>query len=219
MKIRAFFLLLCTIFSLGVTSIATASKSTVTHYEVKLKSESFGNMGVRKMWINSNRMRWEGKSDRLPLLLVKNEQGVFLVHPWNKLAGKYSLNSNRANPMALLPGPTGPVKGFLKSMQAKKERKEKVNKTECDVYSYSEPVSKRNCKLWIEAKSSKPMKLVLLGKRGKQDTITATYTKYVTGEAVSDSLFQIPKGYKIKPMPTQRMTSKTAEKPNSKKPI
>ena len=220
MKIKYLFLLLCTTISLGMTSIAAiAAKSTATHYEVKLKSESFGNMGARKMWLDGDKMRWEGKSDRLPLLLIKNEQGAFLVHPWNKVAGKYPTGSNRTNPMALLPGPTGPVKVFLKSMKAKKHGKEKANNVVCDVYSYSEPVSKRNCKLWVDAKSNKPTKLVLLGKRGKQDTITATYTKYVVGEAVSKSLFQVPKGYAVRSMPTQRMASKKMEKTNNKKPI
>lgn len=219
MKRRITFALFCTILSLGIASLAGATKLTATHYEVKLKSASFGDMGVRKMWVAGDKMLWEGKSDRLPLRLVKNDKGAFIIHPWHKIAGQYPKGSNRANPMVLLPGPIGPVKVFLKSMNAAKQGSTKLKSEMCDVYSYTETATNRKCKLWVGVKSGKPVQLLLQGKKHQQDTITATYTKFVVAETVSSSIFDLPSGYAVRPMPRERLASKPTPKPSSKKGI
>ena len=218
MKTKSTLLLLCAIFSVGTASGAKAPKPYTIHYEVKLKSASFGDMGTRKLWVKGDRMRWESESARLPLHIVKNDKGVFLLHPWNDIAAKYPKGSPRGNPRALLPGPTGSPKAFLKAVKAVKHGRETINKKLCDVYSYTDPTTKRKCKIWIAMKSGKPVQLLLKGEPGKQDTITATYTKFVEGANAPDSLFQLPKGYAIRPMPERDLTSKAkARKPNKKK--
>ncbi len=100
-------LLLCIVLSVGTTSEVFASKSQTVQYEIKLKSEAFGDMGTRKMWIKGDNFRWEYMSAGLPLKLVKNNSGIFLIHPWNKVVGKYPSLSNRGDPIALFPGPAG----------------------------------------------------------------------------------------------------------------
>ena len=218
MKRKSILLFLSAVFSLGTASWATSPKPYTMHYEVQLKSESFGNMGVRKLWVKGNKMRWEQKSARLPIQVVKNDKGVFLIHPWNKVAAKYPEGSPRGNPRALLPGPTGSPKAFLKQVKAVKHGRETINNKPCDMYSYTDTVTKRKCKLWVGVRSGKPVQLYMKGEQAKQDTITATYTTYEQGANVSDKLFELPKGYEIRPMPDRKLTSKAAsKKPNKRK--
>ena len=218
MNRKSILLFLSAVFSLGTASWATSPKPYTLHYEAQLKSESFGNMGVRKLWLKGNKMRWEQKSARLPIQVVKNDKGIFLIHPWNKVAAKYPEGSTRGNPRALLPGPTGSPKAFLKQVKAVKHGRETINKQPCDVYSYTDTVTKRKCKLWVGVRSGKPVQLYMKGEHAKQDTITVTYTAFEQGANVSDKLFELPKGYKIRPMPDRKLTSKAAsKKPNKRK--
>lgn len=207
MKRRSILFLICAIFSLGTVTTAQNNTPYTLHYEVKMKSASFGNMGTRQMWIKGDLMRWDYESGKLPLTLIKNKDGIFLIHPWNKVAAKYPEGSTRGNPKALLPGPTGSPKAFVKAMNAKAGGKETISGTKCDIYSYTDPVGKSPCKLWVSVDSGKPVQLVIGGSKGKKDTITVTYTKYVEGAAVSDSLFKLPEGYAVKPMPDRKLTS------------
>lgn len=200
--------------SIGLALGAVASGAGALHYEVKLKSASFGDMGTRELWVKGDNMCWNSKSVNLEVRLVKNKQGVFLIHPWNKVAAKYPEESNRGNVRALLPGPAGSVKAFLTAAKAEKKGRETVNKELCDVYSYSDALTKSNCKLWVSAKSGKPVQLVVAGDKGKRDTITATYTRYEADARVPDSIFEVPKGYAIRPMPERKAV--TGEKPDRK---
>lgn len=217
MKCKSILLFLSTILSLGMASWAASPKPSTLHYEVQVKSASFGNMGVRKMWLKGNKMRWEQKSARLPICVVKNDKGVFFIHPWNKVAAKYPNGSPRGNSRAFLPGPTGSPKTFLKQVKAQKQARETINKQPCDVYSYVDTVTKRKCKLWIGVKSGKPVQLYVKGTRGKVDTITATYTTFELGANVSDKLFELPKDFAIRQMPDLRLTSKAVNKKQNKK--
>lgn len=169
-------------------------------------------MGTREVWLKGSSMRCNMNSAKLPITVIKNGQGVFLIHPWQKIAGKYPAGTPRGNPTALLPGPLGSTKTFLARVKAKKTGSEKVGKQLCEVYSYTEPTTKRFCKLWVDAKSRKPVKLWMKGKHKTVDTMVATYTAFEEGVKVSDSLFQLPKGYEIRPMPNQRLASGTAKK-------
>ncbi|MCL5105257.1 MAG: hypothetical protein M1133_14260 [Armatimonadetes bacterium] len=217
-NVKTNLLVLCGIVSMGTACGADTPKQKTLHYELKVKSASFGDMGSRKMWIKGDKMRWEAKTDRFPLCLVKNKQGVFLIHPWNKYAAKYPDGSSRGNPSVLFPGPTGPVPSFLAKVKATKHGTQKVAKELCNVYTYTDPVTRHQAKMWVGVKSGKPVQLLLKGERGKADTITAAYTKFELGAKAPDSLFELPKGYAIRPMPAQKLTSKaTAEKPKTRK--
>lgn len=200
-----------------MASGAKAPVPPTVHYEVKLHSAAFGNSGVRKMWIKGNNMRWEGKTQRLPMCVIKNAHGTFLVHPWNKIAAKYPEGSLRGNPKAVFPGPTGSIKVFLKTVKAEKSGTEIIGMQKCTIYDFMDSITKRTCRIWIGNKSGKPMQLLMKGKRAKADTITATYTKYEVGGKVSDSLFELPKGYAVRPMPSKRLTSEA--KTNKQKKI
>lgn len=197
------------LLGLVVMTSAEAAVPATLHYKVRLKSEGFGDMGVRELWLKGSNMRCEMKSARLPLTVIRNRDGVFLVHAWNKIAGKYPPGTSRGNPTALLPGPNCSPKTFLRSVKAAKlSKKEKVEKQLCDVYSYTEPTTKRVCKLWTSTKSGKPVKLWMKGKHKTVGTVTATYSVFEEGVKVSDSLFRVPKGYAIRPMPKRDVASK-----------
>jgi hypothetical protein len=211
LKAKISLFLTCAILSLGAASGAKAPAPATVHYEVKLQSSAFGNCGVRKMWIKGNKMRWEGKSQRLPMCIVKNADGTFLIHPWNKIAAQYPKGSLRSNPKAIFPGPAGSIQAFLKAMKAEKCGWQVVNEKKCTIYTYMDPVSRRQCRIWINDKSTKPVKLLIKGKRVKMDTLTATYTKYEVGKSISDSLFELPKGYAIRPMPDELKASKMSQ--------
>lgn len=217
MKVKAALLFLCGIVSVGAGPAVKAAKPASVHYELTLKSLAFGNMGTRKMWIKGNNMRFESKSARLPLVLIRNDEGVFLVHPWAKMVAKYPAGSDRGNPKAMFPGPSGPMSVFVKKVNAKKHGTETVSRQRCDLYIYTDPITKRESRIWVNAKTGKPVQLLLKGVKGKVDTITATYTVYEPGAKVADTMFQLPKGYKVRPMPESKLTSK-ARKPIAKQP-
>ena len=218
MKLKTTLLVLCGIVSVGATWGASAPQPRTLHYELEVKSASFGNMGARKMWIKGDNMRWEAKTDRFSLKLIKNKQGVFLIHPWNKYAARYPDGSSRGNPRVLFPGPTGPIRDFLAEVKATKHGIQKTRNEQCNVYNYTDPFTRHQAKMWVSAKSGKPVQLLLKGERGKADTITAAYTKFELGGNAPDSLFELPKGYAIRPMPARKLASKTAaERPKDRK--
>jgi outer membrane lipoprotein-sorting protein len=207
---------LCIVLAVGGGSSAAAAGSQTLFYEARLKSSSFGNMGTRRMWIKGNLMRWEACTKDFKLILIKNGQGVFLLHPWKKSAGKYPPGSNRENPRSYLPGPTGSSQSFLASVKATQCGREKVGSTMCEVYSYTDQASARKCKLWLSRTNGKPIKLVLKGDLRKKDTITAMYTKFEPGAKVSDSLFELPKGCVVRAMPApEAAPNKAVRKPSN----
>ena len=217
MRTKSILFLLCAILPMGAAYGKKSPKPYTIHYEVKLQSASFGDMGTRKLWVKGDKMRWESKSADLPLHIVKNDRGVFLLHPWQDVAAKYPKGTSRGNPRALLPGPTGSPKVFLKAVNAVKHGQETIDNKPCNVYTYTDPVTKRDCRIWIGARSGKPVRLLLKGDRARVDTVTATYTKFVEGANAPDSLFELPKGYTIRPMPARDLTSEDKYNRSKKK--
>jgi len=176
-------------------------------------------MGARRMYIKGENMRWEGKAASLAFAVIKNVQGTFLVAPWKKVAARYPAGSNRSNPRVYLPGPTGSPKAFLKEMKAVRRGHEEVNRETCDVYSYHDPLTDRRCRLWISVRSGKPVKLTMQGVKKLKDTVVATYTKFILGGPLPDSLFELPKGYAIRPMPPKLTSDNQAPNTNAREPV
>ncbi len=212
-------LLICAVLLAGAASQAATTKPRTLVYEVKMKSLSLGDMGTRKMYVKGDNMRWEGKVDKFPMLVIKNSKGAFLILPWQKIAAKYPKDSDRNKPASYLPGPVGSTKTFLAQMKAKKSGQEKVEKQLCSVYSYHSKAADRDCKLWISAKTGKPVKLLLAGEKKKKDTIVVTYTKFVEGANVPDSLFELPKDHAIREMPKRKLASADKDNNESRDPI
>lgn len=177
-------------------------------YEVKLSS-SIGNMGTRKMYRKGNHFVWETDSAGLKIKFIKNKDGAFMIHPKGRFIAKYPAGTNRESPMTFLPGPAGDVKEFLAKVKAKKEGEETVDKTLCDIYTYTEPETTWKCRLWVEQKRLAPVKMQMTGEK-KADTIDVTYLSYRTGAVIAESRFELPEGVEIRPMPTRK--TETEEK-------
>ena len=213
---KSILLLLAAVLSLGAESWANAPKPITVHYEAKLSSGCFGDMGIRKMWIKGDRMRFEYKCN-LPLTLIRNSSGVFLIHPWQKIAVRYPKSWDRGNPNRYLPGPNGPVSEFLAAVKAKKQGRQTIDNQLCQVYSYTEPTTGRNCRLCVGLKSGTPVRLTLLGVKHKADTVTASYSRFELGTKMSDSLFDLPKGYAIRSMPAGKLSEAARAKNEHRK--
>lgn len=184
-------------------------------YEVKMTSPQ-GDMGTRKMHKEGDCFVWEADSAGMKMKFIKNKDGAFMLHPMGRFAGKYPVGSNRESPMTFLPGPAGNVKEFLDKNAAKKEGEEKVGKTLCDIYTYTEKETKWKCKLWVEQKRLAPVKMVMTGVK-KTDVINVTYISYRTGGVVADSRFELPEGIEIRPMPESKDTPKNEGEPQQDK--
>ena len=159
-------------------------------------------MGTRKMTIKGEFFAWDANSPGLPLKFVKNKDGEFLIRPNKKVIGKYPAGTNRQSPYTFLPGPNGDVKSFLADQKAKAAGTEKIKGKSYKIYTYTEEQSGWKCKLWLDAKTTQPYKLILTGAK-KTDQITAVYSSFKVGVPVSDSLFELPKGYAVRSMPVQ----------------
>lgn len=213
MRLSNILLLLCAVAVIGSAAGAGPTVPATLHYKVKMQSASFGkDAGTREVWIKGDKMRCEIYGGKLRVTVLKNSQGVFLLHPWNKVAGKYPDGSPRGNPRTLLPGPTGSPKLFLAKVNARKLDNQKVGNRVCEVYSYTEPTTKRFCKLWVDTKTGKPVKLWMNGKHKVMDELTATYVLYDQTARISDSVFELPKGYSVRPMPKRELASKPASR-------
>jgi len=184
-------------------------------YQVQMNSPQ-GNMGTRKMYKKGDNFVWEADSAGIKMKFIKNKDGAFMLHPMGRFAGKYPPGTNRESPMTFLPGPAGDVKQFLDKNEAKKEGEEKIDKTLCDIYTYTEKETKWKCKLWVEQKTLRPVKMVMTGAK-KSDTIDVTYISYRTGAVVADSRFELPKGLEIRPMPEKKDPPKTEGEPQQDK--
>lgn len=187
------------------------------YYEVKLNGPT-GDMGVRKMYMKGSYFLTESNITnetyaQMIFRVLKNKDGVFMIHPSNRYAAKYPPGSDRENPAVYLPGPTGDVKVFLSKHKAKKTGTEDVGSKKCDVYTYKEPVTTLDCKLWVDQKTGNPVKLQMKGKGGANSLQTATYVKYQIGASIPDSKFELPKNIPVRPMRTDRKTGAKPEKP------
>ena len=197
-------------------------KPRTLYYEVKLTCPS-GNLGMRKMYVKGDCFAWvsETKGILKPITLIKNKDGAFLIDPKGRWAGQYPKGSDRESPMVFLPGPTGDVKTFLTLQKAVKSGKEKVvaygHKTPklCDIYSYKEKTTGHTCKLWVDQKTTLPVKLVILTAR-RSDERTATYVAYKPGYPVDDSVFVVSDKLMVRPMPTLDRNAKPVHQTNRK---
>jgi hypothetical protein len=91
-------------------------------------------------------------------------------------------------------------------VQAEKSGEAQEGSKKCAIWSYVESETKWRCKLYLDRKSKLPVKLIMSGETDKTDTITVTYASFKTGVEVADSVFQLPKDYPIRDMPTPDAT-------------
>jgi len=200
---------------LAPTASSQAAKPDTTSYEVSMKC-SFGNMGTRTMHMKGSDFCFEAKSGGgLKIKFIKNAQGGFQLHRSKPAAWRYPPGHPQNSAMNFLPGPVGDVKAFLAAQKAKKTGSEKISGKKCDIYSYREKETARDCKLWVDPKTKNPVRLVMLAPR-KADIVTVTYLSYKRGIDIPDSTFKIPEGVKVRDVPETSKDSGGAKTPAAK---
>ena len=211
-KLCSFSLLLVFIALIAVPLLAAGPGSLVC--EMTLESKNFGKMGGAKLWIKGDNYRYEKLATWYTITLVKNADGVFLIHPEQRWAGKYAKGSDRERIENLVMGPVGDLAAYLKKVTARKVGNEAVDEVKCAIYKWDAP--KTTYKMWVNEKKNVPAKLMRIGLGDKADTITVAYQKYESGAAVDDSQFVLPKDIPIRDMPNRVRKKDTAERKTDK---
>jgi outer membrane lipoprotein-sorting protein len=187
-------LALCAVGSADATAKETCS------FEVRSRSK-VGYRGTSKYFIKGDWVRQEKRSGGgLELILVSNETGMFIRNKHTNYWFKYPDGTNHRLKDRILGGPIGDVNLFLKKLNAKKTGQEKIKDQMCTIWSYRMPRLKDKFRLWVSAKTGKPVQLerdFLVGNTRKRDIMIVEYRDYQFNAPLADNLFRIPKNEKI----------------------
>jgi len=148
------------------------------------------------------------------VVLITNEQGVFLKNKYSNVWAKAPSTIGFRLADRLLGGPSGDPKAFLKERKAKKASVEKWNGQTCEVWSYASPKNVEKYRLWLSAKTGKPVRLerdALLGGRFRE-TITITYTNFAWNVPLEDALFKVPANEQVRDMNKSMLTQPAMQK-------
>ncbi len=189
----------CVILLAIITLSANASTKSLVA-EMKLSSKNLGGMGDARLWIKGDSYRWEKSLQNMVITIVKNSDGVFLIHPAKRWAAKYEQGSNRENPASVVMGPFGDIDSYLKEQKARKLATTVLNGRKCVVWTWGNAKTITN-KLYVDEKKNVPVKMVIVGNEKKSDTIEIVYKKYELGAKIDDSVFKLPEGIEIRNMP------------------
>ena len=193
----------------------TSAATTGAKFEVDINYSKHGNGGTAKFWIKGSKVREEKKSGGgMRVIMITNDQGVFLKNKYSNVWAKAPSGVAFRLADRLLGGPSGDPKPFLVERKAKKTRVEKLNGESCAVWSYASPKNVEKYRLWIAAKTGKPVRLerdALLGGRFRE-TITITYTNYAFNVPLEDSLFKVPANEQVRDMSKSMLTHPAIQK-------
>ena len=193
----------------------TRAATTGSKFEVDINYSKHGNGGTAKFWIKGNEVREEKKSGGgMRVIMITNNQGVFIKNKYSNVWAKAPSGVGWRLAERLLGGPSGDPKPFLKERKAKKTRVEKWDGQTCEVWSYASPKNVEKYRLWITAKTGKPVRLerdALLGGRFRE-TITITYTNYAYNIPLDDALFKVPANEQVRDMSKSMLTHPAIQK-------
>ncbi len=192
-----------------------SAATTGSKFEVEINYSKHGNGGSAKFWVKGNKVREEKKSGGgMRVILITNEQGVFLKNKYSNVWAKAPSGVGFRLADRLLGGPSGDPKPFLKEHKAKKTSVEKWDGQPCEVWSYASAKNVEKYKLWVSAKSGKPVRLernALLGGRFRE-TITISYANYAWNVPLDDSLFKVPANEQVRDMNKSMLTRPALQK-------
>lgn len=201
---------------LAFIAAAAGAASTSLAVEMKLSSKNLGGMGDARLWIKGDFYRWEKTMQTMVVTIVKNADGVFLIHPMKRWAAKYEPGSNRENPASVVIGPFGDVNTYLKEQKARKLTTAVLNGRKCVVWTWNTGKTTIN-KLYVDEKKNVPVKFIIAGTEKKADTLEVIYKKYELGAKIDDSRFQLPEGIEIRNMPKREAAKHSEENKQEKK--
>jgi hypothetical protein len=186
-----------------VLALPKSAPTTGSRFVVDISYSKHGNGGTAKYWVKGNKVREEKKSGGgLRVIMITNDQGVFVKNKYSNVWAKLPLSVAYKLPERLLGGPSGDPKEFLKEHRAKKVGADKWNGEPCAVWDYASAKDIEHYKLWVSAKTGKPVRLVrdaLLGGRFREK-ITVTYTSFAWNVPVEDALFKVPANEQVRDM-------------------
>jgi outer membrane lipoprotein-sorting protein len=186
-----------------VLALPKSAATTGSRFVVDINYSKHGNGGTAKYWVKGTKVREEKKSGGgLRVIMITNEQGVFVKNKYSNVWAKMPTSVAYRLADRLLGGPSGDPKPFLKQHQAKKVGVEKWDGQPCTVWDYSSAKDIEHYKLWVSAKTGKPVRLVrdaLLGGRFREK-ITVTYTDFAWNVPVEDTLFKVPANEQVRDM-------------------
>jgi outer membrane lipoprotein-sorting protein len=185
------------VLGLGLSMIAPAfaqSKDTCK-FEVRTRSK-VGFRGTAKYFIKGDWVRQEKRSGGgLELIMVSNDKGMFIRNKHVKYWFKYPEGLNHDLKDRLLGGPIGDVPTFLKKVKAKPVGQDKIKNDVCKIWAYKYPRVADRFRLWISAKSGKPVQLerdYIVRATHKRDILVIEYRDYVANAAIPDTEFRVP---------------------------
>jgi len=186
---------------------ATASKPAAAkpgedtcEFQVRTRSK-VGYRGSATYYVKGSWVREEKRSGGgMELIMVSNDKGLFIRNKHSNYWFRYPDNMAVKLRERLTGGPVGEVKSFLKKTNAAYLGKEKVDGVMCNIWAYRYKGADDKFRLWTDLQNTRPIRLerdhVVPGTR-KRDVLVTEYRRYVAGQALSNSLFQIPEGEKI----------------------
>jgi outer membrane lipoprotein-sorting protein len=174
---------------------------TGSKFSVDLVYGKHGKGGTAKFWVKGTRVREEKKSGGgLRVILISNEDGVFVKNKYSNIWAKMPSTVAYRLVDRLLGGPSGDPKAFLKEHNAKKVGTQNWNGAPCTIWSYASPKNIEKYRLWLSAKTGKPVRLerdALLG--GKfREKITVTYNDFAWNVPLEDALFKVPANEQVR---------------------
>ncbi len=218
---------LCFSFMLGCLAANIGNADTVSatpqsekglYYKCSVKSRNFGDAGTIELWMSGGKFKFVKAVKSFHVNLVKNNDGLFLYHTMSNRAGKYAPDSLRYNIMYANPGPVGDVKKFLKDNDAKDLGNVTWEKKKLRAYSYTEKTTGARCKIYIDPKTSYPVRLAIWGTGKNPDIQYNTYNTFNLNATVPTSVYVLPKDLVIRPMPVVPDEKKPGKATDGSKP-
>lgn len=178
-----------------------SAPTTGSKFEVDLNYSKHGKGGWAKFWVKGDKVREEKKSGGgLRVIMITNENGVFMKNKYSNIWAKLPDGTGYHLVDRLLGGPSGDPKLFLKAHKAKKTGVQKWNGEPCEVWKYDSARNVEHYRLWLSARTGKPVRLerdALLG--GKfREMITVSYTSFEYNVPIDDTLFKVPANEQVR---------------------
>jgi outer membrane lipoprotein-sorting protein len=169
-------------------------------FQVRTRSK-VGYRGSATYFVKGDWVREEKRSGGgMELIMVSNDTGLFIRNKHSDYWFRYPEKMATKLRDRLTGGPVGDVKSFLKQRNAAYLGKEKVEGVMCNIWTYRYKGTDDKFRLWTDLANTRPIRLErdhLVPSSRKRDVLVIEYKRYVSGQKLADSLFQIPAGQKV----------------------
>jgi hypothetical protein len=187
----------------AVAGVGIAQTQDTCEFQVRTRSK-VGYRGTATYFVKGPWIREEKRSGGgMELILVSNDKGLYIRNKHSKYWFRYpdAMGLNLRD--RLLGGPVGEVKAFLKKANAVRTGKEKVDSVLCNVWNYRLKGASDRFRLWTDLENKKPIRMerdFLVKGTQKRDVLVVEYKRYLAGQKMPDSLFQIAATEKVHDM-------------------